>query len=65
MAKKIKISKARKAKCEKCIFSEIEDGNNIAECHRFPPDCDGRGKNTRDAWPIVPLDGWCGEYKAK
>jgi hypothetical protein len=61
MAKKIKITQARKEKCEICLFSQ--PNNDKIECHRYPPTCDGNGVNSVDIQPLVEPDNWCGEYK--
>ena len=46
--------------CKDCKFANVL--GKVVECHRFPPNSDGQGENSKDSPPIVDIDGWCGEY---
>jgi hypothetical protein len=44
-------------RCDHCAHSRRVTVAR-SECRRFPPPDDG-------TWPIVPSDGWCGEFKKR
>lgn len=52
--------------CENCRFSApVTDPKWEAltlECRRRPP---VQGQRPAAEWPMVPDDGWCGEYDAR
>lgn len=49
--------------CKTCEhFQPVGDNG---DCHRFPPQNDGKGSSTIDEFPQVRSTFWCGEYKRK
>ena len=52
-------------RCENCMFfKEIGSYQSMSECHRNPPAFTSFDK-TKDAFPRVGKDNFCGEYKPK
>lgn len=51
----ISMMKAPRRLCETCTHADGPIGGWM-RCHRYPAD---------GGWPRVPLDGWCGEWRAR
>ena len=49
--------------CMTCKYCEWAGMNAI--CRRFPPQVYVQQRDKRDAFPMVGIDDWCGEWKAK
>lgn len=53
-------------KCEKCRFIEVlANRKDWGYCHRYPPTPDGKNIFTRDNFPVLSIDDWCGEFQKK
>ena len=49
--------------CETCRFwARHETNKSTGDCRRLPPSV--RFENI-DGWPVVTLEGWCGEWASK
>ena len=45
--------------CSRCVYySPSEKGSSIGQCHRYPPNFEGK-------WPQVLDYQWCGEFSRK
>lgn len=56
--------------CASCRFSRAT-GDGALACHRTAPqlillrDDRANGRSVKAAWPLVPHDAWCGEYRLR
>ncbi len=51
--------------CFACRFNFETDRPEILRCRRFPPTLFLVGEGLQTEFPIVALEGWCGEFKRK
>lgn len=59
--------------CDNCIYSfETPTGQDLRRqllCRRYPPTAVGfpvaNGILNSTQWPVIQVNQWCGEYKAK
>ena len=49
--------------CKTCKYYSWDSTH--ATCRRFPPQVYALHRERRDAFPMVGIDDWCGEWKAK
>lgn len=53
-------------KCKKCrYFDQLKVRLDRGYCHRFPPAPDGKNFNTKDNFPVMSENDWCGEFEKK
>lgn len=53
-------------KCEDCEFYVPTEEPLLGKCARFPPAASMEQQAvTRAVRPVVPVDGWCGEWKRR
>ena len=53
-------------KCERCrCFLKWTSNLQVGQCHRFPPSAttDKTDIEAADAFPVVSVDAWCGEFQ--
>lgn len=52
--------------CQNCRFFRKWTSNlQVGHCYRFPPGAvkDKADLEAADAFPVVSVDGWCGEFQ--
>ena len=53
--------------CSNCLFGRVAETNYLTEsieCRRYPPAQEaGVQQPETSPFPIVAVDGWCGEYQ--
>ena len=51
-------------RCKTCALYQTVHGANNGECRRNPPQLGGFAHAVNiGIWPVVPADGWCGEWR--
>lgn len=54
----------KQPRCDECRFHGPRYAIETVECRRYPPPISSHTA-TKDPWPGVPIDGWCGEFQPR
>ena len=52
-------------RCEYCRYAEFDAGEEMGECHRYPPTAFVDGDDSFTIFPHVAKVTWCGEFKRR
>lgn len=52
-------------RCAHCRYFSVEAGEEMGECHRYPPAIMADDEGTYSSFPDIACFAWCGEFKRR